>query len=152
MATDGPAPPAPAPTPKPLTPTLAFLHDLFDLRFQTLIAVRMLPGIYGLGIAVAAMFTLYVVFLNFRDSLREGLLWALLLGPFMFIGLVTALRVVLEFLLAFFRMAWYVEHVAGQAEGIRKDLPRFGWWKALLFGEGGAPPAPKPAEGERKQG
>jgi len=122
--------------------TRTFLHDLFDLRFQTLIAVRMLPGIYGLGIAVAAMFTIYVVFLNFRDSMREGLLWALLLGPAMFIALVTALRVVLEFLLAFFRMAWYVEHVAMHAEEIRKDMPRFSWWKSLLFGEGGGPPAP----------
>ena len=124
--------------------TRTFLHDLFDLRFQTLIAVRMLPGIYGIGIAVAAMFTVYVVVLNFKDSTREGLVWALLLGPGMFIGLVTALRVVLEFLLAFFRTAWYVEHVAMHAEEIRKDMPRFGWWKTLLFGEGGGPPSPKP--------
>ena len=121
-----------------------FLHDLFELRFQHLITVRMLPGIYGIGIALAAVFTVYVVFLNFKGSMRDGLLWALLLGPAMFLGLVIALRVVLEFLLAFFRMAWYVEHVAGQAEGIRKDLPRFGWWKTLLFGDGSGPPNPKP--------
>jgi hypothetical protein len=144
-----PDPDKPAPAAEPPAPRRAgalvrgFLHDLFDLRFQHLITVHMLPGIYGIGIALSAVFTIYVVFLNFKGSLRDGLLWALLLGPAMFLGLVTALRVVLEFLLAFFRMAWYVEHVAGQAEGIRKDLPRFGWWKTLLFGDGSGPPNPK---------
>ncbi len=146
-------PEAPAPAPAPATPpaapqrwslTLGFLRELFDLRFQKLIAVRMLPGVYGLGIALAAMFTIYLVYRNFLDSMWEGLAWALLLGPAMFIGLVTALRIVLEFVLAFFRMAWYVEHVAGHTEEMRKDMPKLGWWKTLLFGEGGGPPAPKP--------
>jgi hypothetical protein len=117
-----------------------FLRDLFDLRFSKPIAVRMLPGVYGLGIAVSALFTGYVVVNALRDSLLEGLAWLLLLGPAMFIGLVTALRMLLEFALAVFRMAWYVEHVAGHTEEMRKDMPKFGWWRTLLFGQSGPPP------------
>ena len=111
-----------------------FLRDLFDLRFTTFMATRMLPGVYGFGIVLAALFTIYVVVLRFRESLWEGAAW-LVLGPLAFLGLVTALRITLEFVLAVFRMAWYVEHVAGKTEAIARDLPTFGFLRTLLFGD-----------------
>lgn len=111
-----------------------FLRDLFDLRFTTFMATRMLPGVYGFGIVLAALFTIYVVVQRFRESLWEGAAW-LVLGPLAFLGIVTALRITLEFVLAVFRMAWYVEHVAGKTEVIARDLPTFGFLRTLLFGD-----------------
>jgi hypothetical protein len=130
--------------------TREFLRDLFDVQFRTFMATRMLPGVYGFGIVLAALFTIYVVVLRFRESTWEGLAW-LLLGPLMFLGLVTALRITLEFVLAVFRMAWYVEHVAGRTQIIADELPRFGFLRTLLFGEKSAPPAPRAGDPRRPE-
>jgi hypothetical protein len=60
-------------------------------------------------------------------------------------ALATALRITLEFVLAVFRVAWYVEQVASHTEVVSKEIPRFGALGSLLFGKGGPrPPAPKP--------
>jgi hypothetical protein len=119
-----------------------FLRELFDFQFTTFLATRMLPGVYGFGILLAALFTVYVVVLRFRDSTAEGLAW-LVIGPLLFFGLVTALRITLEFVLAVFRVAWYVEQVATHTEVVSKEIPRFGALGTLLFGKGRTPP-PKP--------
>ena len=116
-----------------------FLHDLFDLQFQTFIATRMLPGVYGFGIVLAFVFSLYWTIIQFRDSAAEGLLWVVL-GPVVFVGLVTALRITLEFVMAVFRVAWYVEQVATHTETVSQELPRFSVLRTLLFGK--KPPAP----------
>jgi hypothetical protein len=129
--------------------TREFLAELFDVRLTTFMATRMMPGVYGFGMVLAGMFTLYVVVLRFRDSLVEGLPW-LVLGPLMFVGLVTALRIALEFVLALFRVAWYVEHVANHTQVVAQELPRFGFLRTLLFGkEPATPPAPRPGEPPR---
>lgn len=125
-----------------------FLADLFDIRFTTFLTTRMLPGVYGLGIVLAALFSVYVVVQRFRDSFAEGLAW-LLLGPLAFIGLVTALRITLEFVLAVFRVAWYVEQVASHTETVSQELPRFGFLRTLLFGSGSTASKPKPGQPER---
>lgn len=120
-----------------------FFRELFDLRFTTFMATRMLPGVYGFGIVLALLFTSYVVYQRFQDSAIEGTVW-LVLGPLMFFGLVTALRITLEFVLAVFRVAWYVEQVASHTETVSKELPRFGVLRTLLFGEKSTPPKSKP--------
>jgi MFS family permease len=120
-----------------------FLRELFDIRFTTFMATRMLPGVYGFGIVLAGLFTTYLMYQRFMDSLLEGLVW-LVLGPLMFFGLVTALRITLEFVLAVFRMAWYVEQVASHTETVSQELPRFGFLRTLLFGEKSTPPKTKP--------
>jgi hypothetical protein len=131
--------PAPAVRPPWWRFTREFLADLFDLRFTVFMATRMLPGVYGFGIVLAGLFTTYLVILRFRESLAEGLVW-LVLGPLMFFGLVTALRITLEFVLAVFRVAWYVEQVASHTETVSQELPRFGFLRTLLFGEKATPP------------
>ena len=138
-----PAVPDPGTPPAERQEWRRFFRDLFDLRFRELIAIRMLPLVYGIGISVSAIFTLYVVARAFKGQPWDGLLWLFVLGPAMFLTLVIALRIVLEFVLAFFRMAWYIESVAAHTDELRKDMPKFGWWRTLLFGEGGAPPGSK---------
>jgi hypothetical protein len=125
-----------------------FLRELFDFQFSTFLTTRMLPGVYGFGIVLAALFTIYVVVLRFRESTVEGLAW-LVIGPLMFLGLVTALRITLEFVLAVFRVAWYVEQVASHTEVVSKEIPRFGFLGTLLFGKGGPPPPPSPPKPEK---
>jgi len=120
-----------------------FFRELFDLRFTTFMATRMLPGVYGFGIVLALLFTSYVVYQRFQDSALEGAVW-LVLGPLMFFGLVTALRITLEFVLAVFRVAWYVEQVATHTEVVSKEIPRFGSLGTLLFGKGNPPKKPGP--------
>ena len=140
-----PMPESGKPTGEPPAPSGAwalvreFFRELFDFQFTTFLTTRMLPGVYGFGIVLAALFTGYVVFLRFRESPNEGLAW-LAIGPLMFFGLVTALRITLEFVLAVFRVAWYVEQVASHTEVVSKEIPRFGSIGTLLFGKGAPPP------------
>lgn len=116
-----------------------FLRELFDFQFTTFLTTRMLPGVYGFGILLAAMFVAWFLVLRFRESTVEGLVW-LVAAPILFLGLVTALRITLEFVLAVFRVAWYVEQVASHTETVSKEIPRFGALGTLLFGKGGPPP------------
>lgn len=128
------------PSPLPETPASRrsvareFLHDLFDLQFNAIIFTRMLPVVYGFGIVLAGLFATYQVFRGFQQSVAEGLVW-LALGPVVFLGLITALRVTLEFALAVFRMAWYVEQVANHTQVVSEELPKFTFLRTLLWGD-----------------
>ena len=116
-----------------------FLRELFDFEFTTFLTTRMLPGVYGFGILLATLFVIYFVVLRFRDSTAEGFVW-LAIAPVLLLGLITALRITLEFVLAVFRVAWYVEQVASHTEVVSKEIPRFGSLGTLLFGKGPPPP------------
>jgi hypothetical protein len=116
-----------------------FLRELFDFEFTTFMTTRMLPGVYGFGILLATLFVIYFVVLRFRDSTVEGFVW-LAIAPVLLLGLITALRITLEFVLAVFRVAWYVEQVASHTEVVSKEIPRFGSLGTLLFGKGVPPP------------
>jgi hypothetical protein len=118
-----------------------FLRELFDFQFTTFLTTRMLPAVYGFGILLATLFVAYFVLLRFRDSTTEGLV-ALAIAPILLLGLITALRITLEFVLAVFRVAWYVEQVASHTEVVSKEIPRFGSLGTLLFGKGGPPKGP----------
>lgn len=123
-------------------PTLrGLLNTLFiglsDMQFRSLVTTRMLPTIYALGLALFALLCLYLTGLAFGDSWQRGLLWLVLLGPALFVGLALFWRVILEFLLTIFRMAVYVQLVTertqaigGMVEGIDTDLPRIQFWKS----------------------
>lgn len=150
--------PEPA-TPRPLSVVkpggralaLGFLRELFELQLTAQLATRMMPVVYALGIALSALFTCWLVYRGFRSSAWDGAAWLLLLGPATFLGLVTALRIVLEFVLAVFRIAWHIEHVAGSTQELSHNMPRFGFWRTLLYGEKSSPgPASKDA-GKPKQ-
>lgn len=121
-----------------LTETRRFVAGLGDVQFRQLLTPRMLPTIYVLGIALSAMLTLYLIVHGFRDDWLTGLAWLLLLGPAVFLALVGALRIGLEFLLAIFRLVVHVERldevahtIQGQTEEIAEDLPRIQFWRAF---------------------
>ena len=77
---------------------------LFDTRFSGFLAADMVPVIYRFGIGVAALATVAVIVWAALLSWIAGAIWLFLLGPAMFLTLVVGLRVMLEFVLAVFRI------------------------------------------------
>lgn len=128
---------------------LGFLRDLLDFQMRKEMATRMMPVVYALGVAISGLFTGYLVYRGFRHSAWEGVAWLLLLGPAAFLGLVTALRIVLEFVLAVFRISWHIETVAGSTQELSHNMPRFGFWRTLLYGERAVPTPPATPKPEK---
>lgn len=114
--------------------SIYFFRNLFDLQMQTVLTTQMLPVVYGLGIVFSACLASYLTAIAFIGNWLDGLFWLLLAGPLLFIFMVTALRVVLEFVMSVFRLAIQVEAVAAQTEEIATDLPRIQFWKSFRRG------------------
>lgn len=112
------------------------LAGLFDLQFKTIITTQMMPLIYSLSILLSALAALYGIIWAFGQSWWMGLIWLAVVGPALFVALITTVRVVLEFVLTVFRISCYVEAMGGQVEGIAGQteeifgsLPRIRFWK-----------------------
>jgi len=106
-----------------------FLGNLFDLQFRRLLTPRMLPTLFVLAIILSALWVLAYAAQGFSNSLGEGLLRLLLIGPLAFLTLVTCVRVALELCLAIFRLAVHASRMAGHTEDIAGGLPRIQFWK-----------------------
>ncbi|WP_293624975.1 DUF4282 domain-containing protein [Salinisphaera sp.] len=120
----------------------SLITGLFDRRFTTVITTQMVPTIYTLGQLLSGMATVYVIFWAFQQSWISGLAWLCLLGPAMFLALVVTIRVMLEFVLTVFRIAFFlealggqIESIAGQTEDIHQDLPRIRFWRRSARGK-----------------
>ncbi|MBO9470022.1 DUF4282 domain-containing protein [Endozoicomonas sp. G2_2] len=114
----------------------SLLAGLFDRQFTTVITTQMVPTIYTLGQLLSGIATVYVIFWAFQQSLISGAVWLCLLGPAMFLALIVTIRVLLEFVLTVFRIAFFlealggqIETIASQAEEIHEDLPRIRFWR-----------------------
>ena len=113
------------------------LVGLFDVRMRTVLSSRMLPLIYTFMLVLSAIGVLYLTLSAFERSLPDGLLWLLLMGPALFLAVVITTRVVLELVLAAFRIAVRVEQVQATTENIAgstevfSDLPRITFWRAF---------------------
>lgn len=112
------------------------LSGLFDLQFKTIITTQMMPLIYSLSLLLSALAALYGIVWAFGQNWWMGLIWLTVVGPALFIALVTTVRVVLEFVLTVFRISCYVEAMGSQVEGIAGQtheisgsLPRIRFWK-----------------------
>lgn len=106
-----------------------FLRGLFDLQFRRLLTPRMLPTLFVLAIGASAWAVLVYVAQGFAQSMGLGLLRLLLIGPIVFLVLVTLARVLLELCLAVFRIAVHASRMAGHTEDIAGGLPRIQFWK-----------------------
>jgi hypothetical protein len=106
--------------------TKGFFASLFDYSFSSFITPRIIKVLYALTTLVLALWTLADILLAFRVSSALGVL-ALIFGPLMFVIAMIYTRVVLELLIAFFRMHEDVEEinaVAGRAAGTGPAPPR----------------------------
>lgn len=114
------------------------LRGLFDLRFETIVTTQMLPVIYTMAVIFAAVGVLYSIGWAFNTAWWIGVIWLLVIGPIIFIASITTVRVVLEFVLAVFRLLCLVQTMSGQVEGmsgqvddISHDMPRMRFWRSL---------------------
>jgi fatty acid desaturase len=106
-----------------------FLGGLFDLQFRKLLTPRMLPTLFMAAIAASAWAVLVYAAQGFAQSLGDGLLRLLVVGPVAFLALVTLARILLELCLAVFRIAVHASRMAGHTEDIASGLPRIQFWK-----------------------
>ncbi len=114
------------------------LSGLFDFQFRTIITTQMMPIIYGMAVLLSALAAVYYTVWAFGESWWMGLIWLILVGPALFIALITSVRVVLEFVLTVFNISCYVDAMAGQVEGIAEQtedisgsLPRIKFWRSF---------------------
>ena len=83
----------------------AFFGSLFDFSFDTLIAPRIVRVLYILSIALAALWALFLIVGGFSQSPGSGILMLIIGGPLAFFVSVIYARVVLEIVLAIFRIS-----------------------------------------------
>jgi hypothetical protein len=100
------------------------------------VTTRLLPIVYRVAFSAIAVGVAWQVIRGFSSSWLHGLLWLFVLGPAIFLGAVTVLRVFLELVISIFRIAVHVEYVsrrlvdiADQTEEIATDLPRIQFWR-----------------------
>lgn len=85
--------------------TRGFFEVLFDFGFRHFIAVRLAGVIYGLLLAVGALYALIWIVGAFQVSVLYGLLTLLVLAPLGFILYAMIARVYLEIVIALVRVA-----------------------------------------------
>lgn len=104
----------------------------------------MLPTIYVLGIILSGLAAMTLTVKGFGESITNGLFWVFILGPAVFLTLVTTWRVILELCFGFFQlivmlqnMTGVVDKISGQTdqigdvvEQVSTDLPRITFWRS----------------------
>ena len=123
------------------------LRNLFDLQMREIISSRMLPLIYAFLLVLDGIGAVYLTLSAFLRSLADGLMWLLVVGPALFLAVMITTRVVLELVMAAFRIAVRVEQVQATTQDIAgstevfSDLPRITFWRALRGKPGRDPQA-----------
>jgi Domain of unknown function (DUF4282)/zinc-ribbon domain len=101
-----------------------FLQSLFDFSFSSFIALRMIKILYVLTTIVVALFTLGDILLAFKISSAFGIFALLILGPIGFLLTMIYVRVLLELLMAIFRMHEDVQEINQRGSGAAvRELP-----------------------------
>lgn len=119
--------------PEPLLRDL--LRQLADFEMSQIVTTRMLPLIYRFAVFGMAALVLLGIATAFTQSPWLGLTW-LVFGPMVFLILVVIVRVLLEFVMAVFRLLVLVETLDERTSTIElhtdevvRDLPRIRFWK-----------------------
>lgn len=111
------------------------LRQLVDFEMSEIITTRMLPLIYRFAVLAMGALVLLGILTAFIQSPWMGLAW-LVFGPIVFLILVVIVRVLLEFVMAVFRLLVLVETLDERTSTIElhtdevvRDLPRIRFWK-----------------------
>jgi hypothetical protein len=139
-----------------LDATRDLLKNLFDVQMRNVITSRMMPLIYTFLLVFDAIGVAYLIVTAFRLSFGDGLIWLLLIGPVLFLAVMITIRVILELVMAAFRIAVRVEQVQVTAQNIAgstevfSELPRITFWRG--FRKDKTPDKGKQARGEGDKG
>jgi hypothetical protein len=90
-----------------------FIRSLFDVSFTSLVTTRVIKFLYVLSMALIALGALVFIFAAFRSDVVSGVLVLGIVAPFLSLLYLTYVRVILEIVIAVFRiMETNVELVA----------------------------------------
>lgn len=114
----------------PVRDAVLFVRGLGDARLRVGLTRGMLATIYRLGVLFALIPPAYLTVLAFQNqSVLWGVAWALVMGPALFVVLVTALRLVLGFALVFLSLMEQlmllpaaVVQLSQEVESLRSDV------------------------------
>lgn len=103
----------------PQTPlTRGFFSSLFDVSFTSLITTRVIKVLYVLIIIVDALTALAYVIIAFRVSSTAGILVLFVIGPIMFVLYLIIWRVLLELVIAIFRIEENTQELAAAGRAV----------------------------------
>ena len=95
-----------------------FVRALFDFSFSEVITLRMLPLLYGLAL-IACLAAALLIFVNTAShSLWRGMFYLIFVAPIFFIFAMAAIRSLLEFFSAVFRMQTLMVDMNKGLEGL----------------------------------
>lgn len=92
-----------------------FFGQLFDFTFTQFIITKVVKLLYGLGIFFGLVGTVAIIVGAFRDTTAAGAI-ALALSPLWLLLYIVAIRVLLEIVIAVFRIAESVGTIAKQGQ------------------------------------
>ena len=99
-------------------PEQRFLASLFDVSFSSLVTTKVIKVIYVLSMVLIGLGALFFVVVAFTKSVVGGLITLLILAPFISLLYLVYVRVLLEIVIAIFRiMETNVELVGLQRQG-----------------------------------
>ena len=84
--------------------TKGFFASLFDLSFSSLVTTKVIKVIYVLTLIAIGLFALALVITGFHTSAAAGVLVLLVVAPVVSLFYVVYARVLLEFVIAVFRI------------------------------------------------
>lgn len=88
-------------------PEKGFFASLFDISFSSLITTKVIKFVYVLTLVVIGVAALFFVGAAFVNSAAYGVLTLLIIAPLMSLIYVVYTRVLLEFIIAVFRIMEY---------------------------------------------
>ena len=88
-----------------------FLGSLFDFSFSEFVTIKIIRGLYGLGIIGSALFAVFLVFGSFSKSVLIGIISLVIIGPIVFLIGVLLCRIYLEILIVIFRISEDVREI-----------------------------------------
>jgi hypothetical protein len=101
----------------------SFLGSLFDFSFTSFITSKLIKVLYGLLMAIAALYAIFFIIIGFSQGTGLGLFMLIIVAPIVFFLSVIYARVLLELIIVVFRIA---EHTSEIAEQGRNSPSRMG--------------------------
>lgn len=101
----------------------SFFESLFDFSFTYFITSKIIKFLYGLSIAGSGILALVLVIGGFNMAPGIGILTLLILAPLTFLVSVIYTRVMLEIVIAIFRISEHAAEIARQGRGGTSHSP-----------------------------
>ena len=103
--------------------TKGFFGSLFDLSFTSLVTTRIIKVLYVLAIIVIGIYALIFIAGGFSNSTSAGVLVLLILAPLFALVSLIYTRVLLEVIIALFRIMENTSELVVRASALTPSIP-----------------------------